>query len=197
MSVSDTADPLAGALFLIGALALAGVAQVAWLGSTAATRFAIPLDGGLTCRGRRIFGANKTLRGFIVMVPATAVAFPLVAFGFGGTQPALSGLWPLTPIGYTMLGACAGLGFMLGELPNSFIKRQLGVAPGTAASGRIASVLQFAIDRLDSGIGMLSAVSLAVPTSWWTWLLILAIGPVLHWLFSVAMWVTGAKARPA
>ena len=195
--MNATPDPLACALFLIGALALAGVMQVAWLASPASNRFAIPLDGGLTVRGRRLFGANKTLRGFIVMVPATTVTFPLVAFGFGGVQPALIGLWPLTPIGYALLGAYAGLGFMLGELPNSFVKRQLGVAPGMAASGRIAGLCQFAVDRWDSGIGMLTAVSLAVPTSWWTWVLLLVIGPFLHWLFSVAMFVTGAKARPA
>ena len=175
MSVTTaTTDPLACALFLIGALALAGVMQVAWLASPASVRFAIPVDAGLTFRGHRLFGANKTLRGFIVMVPATAVMFPLVAFGFGGPEPAVIGLWPLTPLGYAHLGACAGLGFMLGELPNSFIKRQLGIAPGMAASGRIATVCQFAIDRWDSGVGMLTAVSLAVPTSWWTW--VFAVG---------------------
>jgi hypothetical protein len=197
VSATLTTDPLACALFLIGALALAGVMQVAWLASPASSRFAIPLDGGLTFRGHRLFGANKTLRGFIVMVPATAATFPLVAFGFGGVHPATIGLWPLTPLGYTVLGAYAGLGFMLGELPNSFLKRQLGIAPGTAASGRVASVCQFAIDRWDSGIGMLTAVSLAVPTPWWTWIFLLVIGPLLHWLFSVAMFVAGAKARPA
>jgi hypothetical protein len=197
MSETMSVDPIACALFLIVAFALAGIAQVAWLASTTSMRFAIPLDGGLMFRGRRLFGANKTLRGFIVMVPAAALTFPLVAAGFGGAHPVDAGLWPLTSHGYALLGAWAGVGFMLGELPNSFIKRQLGIAPGLAASGRIASVCHFIGDRWDSGIGMLTAISLAVPTPWKTWLFLLVIGPLLHWLFSVAMFVTGAKPRAA
>lgn len=192
-----TTDPLACALFLVAALALAGVPHVAWLASPASRRFAIPLDGGLRIRGHRLFGENKTLRGFIVMVPATALTFPLVAFLFGGSAPGSIGLWPLTTLGYALLGAAAGVGFMLGELPNSFVKRQLGIAPGMATSGRVAAICQFMVDRWDSGIGMLTAVSLAVPTSWRTWMFLLVIGPALHWLFSVAMFVAGAKPRAA
>lgn len=194
---TTTVDPLTTTVFLIGGFALAGIPHVAWLSSSASRRFAVPLDGGLTIRGQRLFGGNKTLRGFVVMVPATALTFPLVAFGFGGTHPANAGLWALTLNQYAWLGAWAGLGFMLGELPNSFIKRQLGIAPGTAASGRLATTCQFILDRWDSGIGMLTALSLVVPTPWRTWVLLLTIGPLLHWLYSVAMFVAGAKPRAA
>ncbi|MFI5342228.1 MAG: CDP-archaeol synthase, partial [Candidatus Methylomirabilales bacterium] len=33
------------------------------------------------------------------------------------------------------LGTALGLGAMLGELPNSFVKRRLGIAPGGCAHG--------------------------------------------------------------
>ena len=40
-------------------------------------------------------------------------------------------LWPLTPLGYAALGAWSpDSGFMAGELPNSFVKRQLGIRAG-------------------------------------------------------------------
>jgi CDP-archaeol synthase len=190
-------DSLAEALFLIWAFVLAGVAQVAWLASPWSRRFAVPIDGGHTFRGKRVFGENKTLRGFVIMVPAAALTFPLVAYSLSFGAPAAAGLWPLTPLRYAALGAWAGLGFMLGELPNSFVKRQLGIAPGEASPNPGAWSGQFVVDRLDSGIGMLTAVSLAVPTTWRTWAIVLVTGPALHWLFSVVMFRAGAKARPA
>ncbi len=192
-------DPGALALFLMAAFVLAGCAQVAWLASPWSRAFSIPLDGGRTFRGRRIFGDNKTVRGIVMMVPATAAAFAIVAgvvsTAFG--SPEASGLWPLTPAGYALLGAWAGLGFMLGELPNSFVKRQLGIAPGAIASHPAAAFWQFTVDRVDSGLGMLIALSLAVPTPWRTWALVIFVGWTLHWSFSVVLFRLRVKPRPA
>jgi CDP-2,3-bis-(O-geranylgeranyl)-sn-glycerol synthase len=183
------------ALFLIVAFVFAGIVQTAWFAAPVSQRFAIPLDAGVSLRGRRVFGEHKTLRGFVVMVPAAAAVFVLLALAIGDT--AAAGLWPLTIAGYARLGALAGFGFMAGELPNSFMKRQLGIRPGASARGTLAAVAQFAIDRLDSGIGMLMAVTLAAPTPLATWPIVLAIGPSFHWGFSVLMFQLGLKARPA
>jgi hypothetical protein len=189
-------DPVACALFLMAAFVLAGFAQVAWLATTWSHRFAWPLDGGLTLRGKPLFGANKTMRGFLIMVPATAMAFALVSH-FAEADRAASGLWPLTPGQYALVGAWAGFGFMAGELPNSLVKRQLDIPPGAAARQPNALVWQYLFDRLDSGIGMLTALSVAVPTPWQTWALVLALGPALHWSFSALMFRLGAKSRIA
>jgi CDP-2,3-bis-(O-geranylgeranyl)-sn-glycerol synthase len=190
-------DPGACALFLMAAFVLAGCAQVAWLASPWSRAFAIALDGGRTFRGRRILGDNKTLRGFVVMVPATAAAFALVAEVVGRGDAGSVGLWALGPGGYALAGAWAGFGFMAGELPNSFVKRQLEIAPGAAASNRLLAACQLAVDRLDSGIGMLTALSLAVPTPWETWALVLLLGWTLHWSFSVVLFRLRVKPRPA
>jgi CDP-2,3-bis-(O-geranylgeranyl)-sn-glycerol synthase len=183
------------AWFLIVAFVIAGMAQTAWFVAPLSQRLAWPIDGGATFRGRRLFGANKTVRGFVGMVPAAALAFALVAAMT--RDPAAAGLWPLPISGYLLLGACAGFGFMAGELPNSFVKRQLGVAPGDRARSPWIAPVQFVVDRIDSGVGMLIAVSLVSPTPPVTWLLVLAIGPTFHWAFSVAMFYLGLKARPA
>jgi len=189
-------DPLACAVFLIEAFVIAGVAQTAWFATEWSRAWAFPLDGGLTLRGHRLFGENKTLRGFVVMVPATAIAFVSVALAAPGRSPAEAGLWNLTPLGYAALGAWAGFGFMAGELPNSLVKRQFGVEPGRAVRGA-AFAWQFVGDRLDSGIGMLTAVSLAVPTPWRVWALVLLLGPAIHWAFSGVMFKLGIKPRAA
>jgi len=36
-----------------------------------------------------------------------------------------------------------------------------------------------------------------LPLRWQAWLLVLGFGPLIHWLFSVALYVLKVKARPA
>jgi hypothetical protein len=191
-------DPLHCGLFLIVAFVLAGLLQSLWLRSRVSQVLAIPLDGGRTFRGRPILGENKTLRGFVVMIPAAALAFLAVAIVVSlsrGGPPA--SLWQLTPAGYAALGAWAGFGFMAGELPNSFVKRRLGILPGQAPASALTTAICFTIDRTDSIVGMLVAVTVAVTTPWMTWLWVLVLGPLIHWLFSWWLFRMGVKRRPA
>jgi CDP-2,3-bis-(O-geranylgeranyl)-sn-glycerol synthase len=190
-------DPLVCALFLIVAFVVTGLFHSAWLRSPLSRRLAIPLDGGASFRGRRIFGENKTVRGFVVMIPGAALIFAALGAAARAVPSVGASLWPLSPAGFAALGAWAALGFMLGELPNSFVKRQLDIAPGAAARGRVAGTIGFLVDRLDSIVGMLTAVSIAVPTSWLTWVGVLVLGPAIHWSFSVLLYRLGVKARPA
>lgn len=86
-----------------------------------------PLDGGWTFRGRRVFGDNKTWRGALAMF--TGVLLATLALwactDYASRLPA-----PLRTVGPLEFGARLGLGLVLGELPNSFLKRQLDIAPG-------------------------------------------------------------------
>jgi CDP-archaeol synthase len=191
-------DPLVCALFLIGAFVLAGLAHSAWLRTAVSRRLAIPLDGGARVRGRRLFGDNKTVRGFAVMIPAAALSFLLLAALVRRTAPDLAGgLWPFTLGQMAALGAWAALGFMLGELPNSFVKRQLDIAPGVAPRAPAARVVSFLIDRYDSILGMLAAVMLVAGLPWAAWAYVVVLGPPIHWSFSVLLHQIGVKARPA
>lgn len=188
-------DPFVCALFIVGALSVAGFMHSAWLRAPVSRRLMMPLDGGRTLRGRRIFGDNKTVRGFVVMVPGAALAFwALSQIVLAAGLPA-EALWPLSAGGFVVLGAWAGLGFMLGELPNSFVKRQLGVAPGDAPRSAPMRLVSFVVDRVDSILGMLTAVSIAAPTPWLTWVWVLLIGPVVHLGFSTLLFRLGVKAR--
>jgi CDP-2,3-bis-(O-geranylgeranyl)-sn-glycerol synthase len=191
-------DPLACAGFLVAAFVLAGAIHTLWLRSPLSRPLAVPLDGGATFRGRRLLGENKTLRGFAAIVPAAGAAFAGLAWvlGAGGTAR-LPGLWALGPAEYGLLGLAAGFGFMAGELPNSFAKRQLGVAPGAVPRGRLPRLACLAADRLDSILGMLAVVSLIVPTPWQVWAYVLAVGPAIHLGFSALLFAAGVKARAA
>ena len=181
--MSPSPNPLPCSLFLIVAFTLAGLVHSAWLRSALSRRLLIPLDAGLRVRGRRVFGDNKTVRGFVSMVPAAAAAFALCFVAAKQFAPSLAlELWSLTVSGYAALGAWAGLGFMLGELPNSFVKRQLDVAPGQGPRGRVGALVSFVV---------------AVPTPWMTWVYSLLIGPGIHLAFSILLYRLGVKARPA
>jgi CDP-archaeol synthase len=190
-------DPAACAAFLVAAFTLAGSCQTAWLALPMSRRLAIPLDGGRSFRGRRLLGANKTLRGFVIMVPAAGISFAVFAGMLGGLQRGQTGLWPGSSASYALLGMWAGCGFMLGELPNSFVKRQLGVAPGDAAKAVCARRLFLVLDRVDSILGMLFALAIAVPVPRLTWAWVLIVGPLLHASFSLVLFELGGKARAA
>lgn len=187
-------DALACAALLVVAFVAAGFAQTAWLGSRLSRPLAIPLDGGAMWRGQRILGDHKTVRGFLVL--PGVVALMLASLGPAATARGVA-VWPLDAVSYGVLGLAAGLGFMLGELPNSFLKRRLGVAPGaTAPSGALRSAL-LVTDRVDSILGLLVTVSLLVPTPWVIWVLLLGPGALLHLLFSALLHLRGVKARSA
>jgi CDP-2,3-bis-(O-geranylgeranyl)-sn-glycerol synthase len=189
-------EPFVAALFLVAAMSIAGAVHVAWLRSAAARRLAWPLDGGLTVRGRRLFGANKRVRGFVVMPPAAAASFAALG-ALRDTAPAwvARGTWVLDVGQYALLGFACGLAFMLAELPNSFLKRQFDIAPGMTGDRPLPRAVFLILDRCDSVLGVLIAASLLVPMHAATWLWVLVLGPGVHAGFSVLLHRCGVKAR--
>ena len=105
------------------------------------------------------------------------------------------GLWDVSPGHYALLGFAAGLTFMLAELPNSFFKRRLGILPGESPQAGWARLVCPLLDRIDSILGTLIAVSLLVPVSPVTWLWVLLIGPGVHALFSTVLFRLHVKER--
>lgn len=196
MTASTGSVALAQAVWLVAALSLAGAVHVLWLKSPASARFRVPLDRGRQLVGRPILGANKTLAGLMAMPPAAAGAFLLARL----LEPALpnwlrAGFWPLPPTHYAALGFACGLGFMLAEIPNSFIKRRLGIGPGQSGPSGPLRWLFVVFDRCDSSVGVLLVLTLFVPVTAATWLWVLAIGPAAHLLFSLWLQAVGVKRR--
>jgi len=186
-------SPFACAGLLIGSFVVGGACQSAWFAHPSSKRFTRPLDGGRTVRGRRIFGDNKTVRGFMVIVPATSIA--MVGFGMAAQRANLS-IWPLSVPGLLLLGGASAIGLMVGELPNSFLKRQLDVDPGHPPKHRVGRVISALADRLDSVIGALLGAALVVEMSWATAAWCFVLGPPIHGLFSGLLYVLGVKRRP-
>ena len=149
-------------LWLVAPILLAGLTHVFVIKRDLfAALGQLPLDGGLRLGRRRLLGENKTVRGALVMVGATAAWTVLLESG----RARLGGGGGLLLCDYRQLpavawGALLGLGYILGELPNSFLKRRLGIRPGAPAPGWARPVFWVA-DQADSLIGVLAAVSIA------------------------------------
>lgn len=113
----------------------------------------MPIDGGVSLRGKRLFGDNKTWRGAIVTIGTMTVA----AYAMAQLNQCCWHLPVLVPFAETqpvIWGLLLGTGYIVGELPNSFAKRQLAIAPGARGAG-VAGQVFWVIDQLDSLVGML------------------------------------------
>jgi len=190
-------DPIQCTIFLFLSLLVSGIGQTFWMSSNYSRRFSIAIDRGRTFRNRPILGANKTWRGFVFMIPATGLTFPCI----GSLMQWFLGddfdLWPLTMVQYFFLGCWTGLGFMLIELPNSFLKRQLNIQPGAPAGTRRARKACFVIDQIDSVVGGLLAVWIFVPIPIATAISLLLIGAVAHYGFNCVLLRMGLRTRAA
>lgn len=106
-----------------------------------------PIDGGATLGGRRVFGDNKTWRGVFVAVAGSVAAVAAQKYLIGGAAGRLA-VVDYERAGGVWLGLALGGGATLGELPNSFVKRRLDVAPGASTRGAWGALFYF-WDQLD------------------------------------------------
>ena len=153
-------------------------------------RLATPVDGGRTLRGRRLFGDNKTWRGALFMTAGPAVA--AVALHRAGwyrrrLPPEVADRSPL------LVGALLGLGVFGGELPNSFLKRQLGIAPGSRRADPAGIAISVA-DQVDFAV-----TSLVLLRPVWRWTArdaaeVLAVVTAVHLQLNVVGYAIGARS---
>jgi hypothetical protein len=144
-------------VWLTAPILIAGLVHVAVITLNLAPDLARPIDAGRRWRGRPLLGSNKTWRGFVVMPAATAITIAAQQ-ALGTRAPRLGALAHLRRGAPPALvvGAICGAAYVLAELPNSFVKRRLGIAPGRSAPG--ARVAQYLVDQLDSVIGCAVAI---------------------------------------
>ena len=189
-----TVAPLvvAQALYLIVPVVMAGVVHGFVIKNDLASALARPLDAGRTFRGRPIFGRNKTWRGLVVMsLVSTLVVLVQRLLSFHDA------LRPVSAVDYgatstLALGLALGLGYSLGELPNSFLKRRLMIVPGGRAKRR--TVLQYVVDQGDSAAGVVVALLVFVhDPSVLAWVFV--GGLALHAFADCLFYVFGVKQR--
>jgi CDP-2,3-bis-(O-geranylgeranyl)-sn-glycerol synthase len=168
-------DMLIALFFFLPAGAANGIPVLAAL-APGLRKFDTPMDFGLKVRGRELFGKNKTWRGMIAGIIAATLLLWL--------QQQLTLHWHslyalMDEINYTnlnplILGPLFGVGALVGDALESFVKRQVGHAPGKS---------WFPFDQLDFIIGAIifTLPCVALSLSQYAWAVVVLM--VLHVLF--------------
>ena len=148
-----------------------------------------PLDGGARFRGRRLFGDNKTWRGAIVIVVGVTITTLLLSHWERWWSELPGDLTEHAALPYGLL---LGLGVVLGELPNSFLKRQLDIAPGEQRRS-LGGVLLSIYDQAD----FVPVVWLLLLPLWamgvWQAALVFAVVVAVHLVINVIGYAIGAR----
>jgi len=173
---------LVGQVFWLAlAVAVTGILHMFVVKADLLSAFKIPIDGGRTLGGEPIFGPNKTWRGVFFMIAGAAFVGSVQGLA-GGAWAAGAGVevidfaawgarWGAPDglacyvIGYAGVNAVMGLGYALGELPNSFIKRRLAIDAGKMSRGAVGALF-FLIDQADSVVAALLLGSVVFGFSW-------------------------------
>ncbi len=154
-------------ILVILPLIISGSLHMIIIKNNAFSYLAHPISEGL-------FGANKTWRGVILMPLLNGILLWLLNLIFN--------LEVDSPF---FIGAVLGFAYILFELPNSFIKRRLGIKPGE--DSKTHKYLFRVIDRLDSSIGVAIAYYLITPYDLKIALAVLILGVLIHYIISLAL----------
>ena len=131
------------------------------------------------------FGSNKTWRGVFVMPLAAAIGVKVASIFW----PDEFGQWNALALGVVL-----GLAYVFSELPNSFIKRRIGIAPGKRPPRNAA---WFALaDQADSAIGCALVYGWALGLSLFTVLILISIGPAIHLIVNYSLYLMGLRKEP-
>jgi CDP-archaeol synthase len=158
---------------------------LAWLGR--------PIDAGVTLRGRRLLGDNKTYRGVVAVAVGTAAGVGLQVLLYRAGMVRGAGLLPYANPSVVGLGLALGAAAMLGELPNSALKRQLGIAPGEAG-GAITGSVFYVLDQIDMLLGVWLVLGFAVRVTAWrvAWSVVFLF--ITHQILTVVGYQLGMRA---
>lgn len=151
---------------------LSNVGHILLVKKNAFSKLAIPIS-------TQQLGANKTWRGFLVLIVLNAICSGLLNLAFGYFS-AIEALW---------LGGGLGFAYMLFELPNSWLKRRRGIESGETPGWFVV------LDKTDSSFGVSLTSAFLFGFSLWQTLLLFLLGSATHVLFSWLLVLVGVKKR--
>lgn len=159
-----------------------------------------PLDLKKSFRNKRLFGDNKTWRGLMMACIGCLLGVYLLRF--------LEIYWPnfrsysffsYQETNLFWLGLAFGIGMTLGELPNSFLKRQFDIKPGTQGKG-FKGIFFIFLDQVDLLLGVWCLVPLVVPPwhfrdglFWWACFISIVATAVIHFLLTIIGYKLGMR----
>lgn len=139
---------------------------------------------------KKLFGQNKTYRGFVVM-PLLTIPGVYIASYFEHTLKLSLGF---VDSNHIILGALLGLFYCIFELPNSLYKRRKGIAPGKMSKEN--ALKHAVIDQADSGFGLIIIYYILLDVSLMHLFLFLALGTIIHLILNYLLFFLGLRKEP-
>lgn len=171
----------------------AGIFNMVWCRTPFLPFLRRPMDNGRRLGdGNRIFGDNKTWKGFLGMILLGAIFTILwgLICGHRGFLYAHNYIYRLhanTALYNLIIGLSYGFAYALFELPNSFLKRRLGIAPGKPLKGWQGIFFVF-LDQADSVFGMVLVVAAVYRMSIWFYFFYVLLGAATHIVFNMLLY---------
>lgn len=179
--------------FTMTPLILSGAANMLFTKTNLYKMHKHPIDNGrLMWDNRRLFGDNKTWIGFFSMI----FFCTLFQLGFGIFCNAASlnahcdvySVYENSPSLNLLFGFLTGLIYMVSELPNSFIKRRVGIKEGKTAKG-LKGLVFFAVDQVDSLIGVMLLLYFFSDISMAKYFLYVILGAATHIVINIVLYL--------
>jgi CDP-diglyceride synthetase len=186
--------------FLIAVLVCAGATNMFFVKASLLSGLLRPMDGGVVLRdGKRLFGDNKTWKGFFGMIAATAIWLAIAGW-LVANFPYIQGLSLVPfeelefPFNVWFFGAMWGLAYVLAELPNSFLKRRIDIPPGENARG-MKGFFFLVLDQADSVIACVLVLSLFSIITWQDAIMLVILGSFAHYFTNLGLYAVRLKKQ--
>ena len=176
-------------LYSLIPIIFAGISNMIFVKSKWLRSWYFPIDNKTVLKdGNRLFGDNKTWKGFIGMIVLTS-AWTTILRIYPDKDLIPKPVW-----WFCYFGAMLGLAYVLFELPNSFIKRRLNIPPGENVKGIKGFIFKI-IDQLDSLVGCAIILGFFTAISFAEFCLILLVTSVIHYLINILMYILKLKSQ--
>ena len=141
--------------------------------------------------GKRIFGNNKTWKGFfgyIFLNIFCSIILGIICNIFNlNSLNYFYMIYPNNIIYNTLFGLLLGLAYALFELPNSFMKRRIGIEPGKTIKG-IKKIFFIFLDQADSIFGIVLVICLFYPLTISQYFLYVLLGAITHIIINILLY---------
>jgi len=172
---------------------LAGILNMIWCKSDFALSLKVPMDNNIILRdGKRLFGDNKTWKGFFGMIISGIIV--TTCFGAICGQSDFLSAHNYLYVNYNntsmynfFIGLLWGAAYVVFELPNSFIKRRMDIKPGKHVEG-VKGFFSVVFDQADSLIGCVLILCIVYKMSFGFYIFYVLLGAFTHIIVNVCLY---------
>jgi len=176
---------------------ISGIVNMIWCKTKVFSSLSKPMDFGKNfVDKKRIFGDNKTWKGFIGYLFLNMFFSIILGFTWNATKLNEMNFFyskvSNTLLNNLLIGLLLGLGYALFELPNSFLKRRINIEPGKTPNG-FKKVFFVFLDQADSVIGCCLVVALFYKMSIPFFIAYVFVGAITHIIFNMLLYFVGLR----